>query len=29
MDNLGMKSHMKNGEIFFYFPISMIIGIKS
>ena len=28
MDNLGMKSHMKNGEIFFYFPISMIIGIK-
>lgn len=29
MDNLGMRSHMKNGEIFFYFPISMIIGIKS
>ncbi len=29
MDNLGMKIHMKNGEIFFYFPISMIIGIKS
>ena len=29
MDNLGMKSHMKDGEIFFYFPISMIIGFKS
>ncbi|MDN5867318.1 MAG: methyltransferase domain-containing protein [Candidatus Nitrosocosmicus sp.] len=29
MDNLGMKSHMENGEIFFYFPISMILGTKS
>ena len=29
LDNLGMKSHLKNGEIFFYFPISMILGIKS
>ena len=29
MDNLGMKSHLKNGEIFIYFPISMILGIKS
>jgi len=28
MDNLGMKSHMKNGEIFFYFPITMILGTK-
>jgi hypothetical protein len=28
IDNLGMKSHMKNGEIFFYFPVSMIIGTK-
>jgi len=29
LDNLGLKSHLKNGEIFFYFPISMILGIKS
>lgn len=29
MDNLGMKSHMKNGEIFFYFPIAIILGTKS
>ena len=29
LDDLGMKSHMKDREIFFYFPISMIIGIKS
>jgi ubiquinone/menaquinone biosynthesis C-methylase UbiE len=29
MDNLGMKSHLNNGKIFFYFPISMILGIKS
>jgi ubiquinone/menaquinone biosynthesis C-methylase UbiE len=29
MDNLGMKSHLKNGGIFFYFPLSMILGIKS
>lgn len=28
MDNLGMKSHLKKGEIFFYFPITMIIGTK-
>ena len=28
IDNLGMKSHMKNGEIYFYFPVSMIIGMK-
>jgi ubiquinone/menaquinone biosynthesis C-methylase UbiE len=28
IDNLGMKSHMKNDEIFFYFPISMIVGTK-
>jgi hypothetical protein len=33
MDNLRMKSHLKshlnNGKIFFYFPIYMIVGIKS
>ena len=29
MDNLGMKSHLNNGKIFFYFPISMLLGIKS
>ncbi len=27
-DNLGMKSHLVNGRIHFYFPISMIIGFK-
>jgi ubiquinone/menaquinone biosynthesis C-methylase UbiE len=27
-DNLGMKSHLKNNEIYFYFPISMIVGNK-
>ena len=26
--NLGMKSHLVNGRIHFYFPISMIIGLK-
>ena len=27
-DNLGMKSHLKDKEIYFYFPISMIVGNK-
>jgi ubiquinone/menaquinone biosynthesis C-methylase UbiE len=27
-DNLGMKSHLKNKKIYFYFPITMIMGIK-
>lgn len=27
-ENLGMKSHLVNGLIHFYFPISMIIGFK-
>jgi ubiquinone/menaquinone biosynthesis C-methylase UbiE len=27
-DNLVMKSHLKNNEIYFYFPISMIVGNK-
>jgi ubiquinone/menaquinone biosynthesis C-methylase UbiE len=27
-DNLGMKSHLKDNEIYFYFPISMIVGNK-
>ena len=25
-NNLGMKSHLKDDEIYFYFPISMITG---
>jgi ubiquinone/menaquinone biosynthesis C-methylase UbiE len=28
-NNLGLKSHLKNNEIFFYFPISMVIGNKT
>lgn len=27
-NNLGMKSHLKNKGIYFYFPISMIVGNK-
>jgi ubiquinone/menaquinone biosynthesis C-methylase UbiE len=27
-NNLGMKSHLRDGEIHFYFPVSMIIGNK-
>jgi ubiquinone/menaquinone biosynthesis C-methylase UbiE len=27
-NNLGMKSHLKNNKIYFYFPITMIMGIK-
>ncbi len=27
-DNLGMKSHLKDNDIYFYFPISMIVGNK-
>ena len=27
-NNLGMKSHLKDNRIFFYFPISMIVGNK-
>ncbi len=27
-NNLGMKSHLKDDEIYFYFPISMIAGNK-
>ncbi len=27
-NNLGMKSYLKNNKIYFYFPISMIIGNK-
>ena len=27
-NNLGMKSHLKYNKIFFYFPISMIVGNK-
>jgi hypothetical protein len=27
-NNLGMRSHLKNNKIYFYFPITMIIGIK-
>lgn len=27
-NNLGMKSHLKGNNIFFYFPISMIVGNK-
>ena len=27
-NNLGMKSHLKNNKIYFYFPITMIVGIK-
>ena len=28
-NNLGMKSYLKNNKIYFYFPISMIVGNKS
>ncbi len=27
-NNLGMKSHLKDNEIYFYFPISVIVGNK-
>jgi ubiquinone/menaquinone biosynthesis C-methylase UbiE len=27
-NNLGMKSHLKDNKVFFYFPISVIIGNK-
>ena len=27
-NNLGMKSHLKGNKIYFYFPISIIVGIK-
>ncbi|MGN6629818.1 MAG: class I SAM-dependent methyltransferase [Candidatus Nitrosocosmicus sp.] len=27
-NNLGMKSYLKDNKIFFYFPISMIVGTK-
>jgi hypothetical protein len=27
-DHLGMKSHLLNDKIHFYFPVSMIIGTK-
>jgi len=27
-NNLGMKSYLKDNKIFFYFPISMIVGNK-
>ena len=27
-NNLGMRSHLKNNQIYFYFPISMIIGTR-
>jgi ubiquinone/menaquinone biosynthesis C-methylase UbiE len=27
-NNLGMKSHLRDGEIYFYFPVSMIVGNK-
>ena len=27
-NNLGMKSHLKDNRIYFYFPISMIVGNK-
>ncbi len=27
-NNLGMKSHLRNGEVYFYFPVSMIVGNK-
>jgi hypothetical protein len=27
-NNLGMKSHLKDNEIYFYFPISIIVGNK-
>lgn len=27
-NNLGMKSHLKGNTIYFYFPISIIVGIK-
>ena len=28
-NNLGMKSHLKDNKVFFYFPISMIVGNKT
>lgn len=27
-DNLGMSSHIKDGRIYFYFPVSMLIASK-
>ncbi len=27
-NNLGMKSHLRNGEVYFYFPVFMIVGNK-
>ncbi len=27
-NNLGMRSHLRDGQIYFYFPISMIVGSK-
>lgn len=27
-NNLGMKSHNRDGRIYFYFPISMLVGFK-
>lgn len=27
-NNLGMKSHIRDGGIYFYFPISMLVGFK-
>jgi hypothetical protein len=27
-NNLGMKSQHRDGKIFFYFPISMLVGFK-
>ncbi len=27
-NNLGMKSHLKGNKIYFYYPISIIVGIK-
>ena len=28
-NNLGLKSHLRDNEIYFYFPISMVIGNKT
>ncbi|MDQ4072955.1 MAG: methyltransferase domain-containing protein [Thermoproteota archaeon] len=28
-NNLGMRSHLRGDQIFFYFPISMILGFKT
>jgi len=27
-DNLGMKSYLKDNEIYFFFPVSLIVGYK-